>query len=348
MSEVLIELVKRYSPSQMELPAVRFLTEWMNAHGFNARIDEAGNAFGIRGDGDAAHILILLGHIDTVPGEITVRVEDGKLYGRGSVDAKGSLAAFADAASRASIPAGWRVIVVGAVEEEVASSKGAHHIRERFNPDFCIIGEPSSADRITLGYKGRLLVEYNLRRTVSHTARPEPSAGAMGATFWQRVSDWADTENEGVERFFDQVMPSLRSINTTSDYFLEQCNMTVAFRLPTRLTPQDVFQTISGFITPGGELRSYGLEHAYEGGRNNALVRLLMGAIRSRGGQPGFVLKTGTSDMNVVGAKWNCPIVAYGPGDSNLDHTPNEHLPLDEYERAVQTLQHVIENLPTA
>jgi len=97
MSEVLIELVKRYSPSQMELPAVRFLTEWMNAHGFNARIDEAGNAFGIRGDGDAAHILILLGHIDTVPGEITVRVEDGKLYGRGSVDAKGSLAAFADA-----------------------------------------------------------------------------------------------------------------------------------------------------------------------------------------------------------------------------------------------------------
>jgi len=348
MSELLTELVRRYSPSQMELPAVRYLVDWMNQHGFTAHIDDAGDAIGIRGDMNAPRTLMLLGHIDTVPGEITVRIEDGNLYGRGSVDAKGSLAAFAQATAEATIPAGWRVVVAGAVEEESATGKGANYIREHYTPDFCIIGEPSGVDRITLGYKGRLLVEYNLRRTVSHTARPEPSAGALGAAFWQRISQWADEENEGVERYFDQVMPSLRAINTASDFFQDQVNMTVAFRLPTRLTPQDVFQQISGFITPGGHLLSYGQEVAYEGNRNNALVRLLMGAIRSRGGQPGFVLKTGTSDMNVVGAKWKCPMVAYGPGDSNLDHTPNEHLPLDEYERAVQTLQHVIENLPTA
>jgi LysW-gamma-L-lysine carboxypeptidase len=65
----------------------------------------------------------------------------------------------------------------------------------------------------------------------------------------------------------------------------------------------------------------------------------------SHGGQPGFVLKTGTSDMNVVGEKWTCPIIAYGPGDSDLDHTPHEHLPLAEYALAVATLRHLIESL---
>jgi LysW-gamma-L-lysine carboxypeptidase len=56
----------------------------------------------------------------------------------------------------------------------------------------------------------------------------------------------------------------------------------------------------------------------------------------------GFVLKTGTSDMNVVGPAWQCPIVAYGPGDSSLDHTPNEHLPLDEYWKAVNVIEQTL------
>ena len=187
MSELLIELVRRYSPSEHEAPAVTYLVEWMQAHGFDAWIDEAGNACGIRGTPDAPHTLMLLGHIDTVPGEIPVRIADGKLYGRGSVDAKGSLAAFADAASQAIIPAGWRVVVIGAVEEEIATSKGAYFVRDRFAPDVCIIGEPSGADRITLGYKGRLLVDYTLRRPVVHSSRPEPTVGALGAAFWQAV-----------------------------------------------------------------------------------------------------------------------------------------------------------------
>jgi LysW-gamma-L-lysine carboxypeptidase len=46
--------------------------------------------------------------------------------------------------------------------------------------------------------------------------------------------------------------------------------------------------------------------------------------------------------MNVVGPLWQCPIVAYGPGDSALDHTPNEHLSLDEYWRAITVLEHAV------
>ena len=64
--------------------------------------------------------------------------------------------------------------------------------------------------------------------------------------------------------------------------------------------------------------------------------------------QPGFVVKTGTSDMNVVAPVWQCPIVAYGPGDSALDHTPHEHLELDEYWTAVLVLERWLRLLTAA
>ncbi|MFN2201675.1 MAG: acetyl-lysine deacetylase, partial [Caldilineaceae bacterium] len=53
-------------------------------------------------------------------------------------------------------------------------------------------------------------------------------------------------------------------------------------------------------------------------------------------------VKTGTSDMNIVGPIWNCPIVAYGPGDSSFDHTPDEHIEVEEYLRAVGLLSDVL------
>jgi LysW-gamma-L-lysine carboxypeptidase len=235
--------------------------------------------------------------------------------------------------------------VVGAVEEEIATSKGAHYIRDHFCPDLCIIGEPSGADRITLGYKGRLLVDFTLTRPIVHTARPEPSVGVLGVNFWSEIEAWCKAVNEGHSAHFEQVMPHLRSINTESDGFYDTVRLTVGFRLPPHYSPEVVFAEIEKFAPVDADLRPYSMEQAYQGDKNNPLVRGMLAAIRSQGQRPAFVLKTGTSDMNVVGARWSCPIVAYGPGDSNLDHTPNEHLPLAEYETAVAVLRHFIEHL---
>jgi LysW-gamma-L-lysine carboxypeptidase len=74
-------------------------------------------------------------------------------------------------------------------------------------------------------------------------------------------------------------------------------------------------------------------------------VRALLWAIRAQGGRPRFKLKTGTSDMNVVGPIWKCPIVAYGPGDSSLDHTPDEHIDVKEFCRAILVLARALETL---
>ncbi|MBW4438602.1 MAG: [LysW]-lysine hydrolase [Pleurocapsa minor GSE-CHR-MK-17-07R] len=348
MSQLLTALVRRYSPSHHERPAVDELVGWMTAHGFRAHVDAVGNAVGEIGAHDAAHTLMLLGHIDTFPVDLPVEERDGALYGRGTVDAKGPLCAFAEAAAAASIPDGWRVVVIGAVEEEAATSKGARYVREHYTPDWCIIGEPSGATRVTLGYKGRIVFDYALTRPMAHTARPEPSVAALGAAFWTRIEAWCAQQNAGIESAFEQVWAHLRSINTTTDHLSETARLSVSMRLPPRLGPDDVLAAVRGLSDEGGEFNTYGHERAVQSDRNSPLVRALLAAIRAGGDKPGFVLKTGTADMNVVAETWDCPIVAYGPGDSNLDHTPNEHIMLAEYQRAVGVLTHVIQGLPTS
>ena len=62
--------------------------------------------------------------------------------------------------------------------------------------------------------------------------------------------------------------------------------------------------------------------------------------------RPTLRLKTGTSDWNTVASAWAVPTVAYGPGDSALDHTPHEHIDLAEYEEGVSVLARVLALLP--
>lgn len=73
MSDTLIGLVSQYSPSGSERRAVEWLVERMKSLGYDdAFIDEAGNAVGVMGSGEKQ--VVLLGHIDTVVGEIKVEI----------------------------------------------------------------------------------------------------------------------------------------------------------------------------------------------------------------------------------------------------------------------------------
>jgi [amino group carrier protein]-lysine/ornithine hydrolase len=49
--------------------------------------------------------------------------------------------------------------------------------------------------------------------------------------------------------------------------------------------------------------------------------------------------------LNIVAPVWRCPAVVYGPGDSVFDHTPNEHIELNEYEKAVTALSAALQRL---
>jgi LysW-gamma-L-lysine carboxypeptidase len=385
-------LVAIPSVSRQEADASRWLSAQMLQRGYDrAYVDEAGNAVGEMGPTSAKSTIVLLGHIDTVPGDIPVRVEESEegpiLFGRGSVDAKGPLATFT--AAVASLGSAWaaanniRLVVVGAVEEEAATSKGARFIRDRFNgvkepvPDACIIGEPSGWQRVTLGYKGRVLVDMEARQPMAHTAGPDAGVGTVAVDFWNAMMAYVDSFNESRPRAFDQLLPSLRELHTwTDDAMQDRVRARTGIRLPLDFDTEAFIRMLADWTglraeaaaevrrgPTGSErdtdwtvqaagprvhitLRFHSLEPAWRSDRNNALVRSFLAAIRAVGdAKPGFVVKTGTSDMNVVGPAWRCPILAYGPGDSRLDHTPNEHIPLNEYWQAVLVLRQALLNL---
>ena len=292
----------------------------------------------------SSRTLLLLGHIDTVAGPIDVRREGNLLYGRGAVDAKGPLAAFVTAAARVGALPGKRIVVVGAVEEEAATSKGARYLLGRLAPEAVVIGEPSSWDRATVGYKGRLLVDYTLSREISHTAGPEPGVCEEAAAFWQKVMHLAAERNRGREQMLDQLSPSLRYMHSEGDGFQETASLTLGFRLPLEMDIDALQATLVALAGDAG-LQFRGREVAYRAPRSTPLARAFIKAIRVLGGRAAFKVKSGTSDMNVVGPVWGCPILAYGPGDSTLDHTPHERIDLDEYHRAIAVLAQVLTDL---
>ena len=312
-------------------------------------IDEAGNAVGVMGKGTKQ--VVLLGHIDTVPGEIPVRVDDGVLYGRGSVDAKGPLACFADAVAQVGAKDGWQFVVIGAVEEE-RNSEGARFVANQYQPDFAIIGEPNQWDRIALGYKGSAWANATVKRGQAHTASGEETAAEAAVEVWLKIKAYVDSFNADKPKVFDKLLLTLRGMDSSSDDFEQRARLKVGVRLPVEVSPEDWYATLNKIsdshlqvdchltVEPVGfAIPAWGCE------KNTQLVRAFLSGIRSQGGEPRFVYKTGTADLNIVAPVWKCPAVVYGPGDSALDHTPNEHISLDEYAKAVAVLSEALKKL---
>jgi N-acetyl-ornithine/N-acetyl-lysine deacetylase len=340
------------SYSGQESALAHYLVEQAQQMGLHAHVDDAGNFIASthaqfdESQTDAPPI-ILLGHMDTVGGNIPVRIENGILYGRGAVDAKGPLAAFVCATARLARSGSLHhpIIVIGAVEEEAATSRGARAVVDRYSPAACIIGEPSGSQAVTIGYKGRLLVECCLTRSIGHTAGPQQSSCEVATDFWERVRTSAQSWNEqhAANSAFVALTPSLRTITSSQDGLEEQTHFLIGYRLPPGYDIEELQQQLERWAQEEDISVSFsGQEVAFHTTRTTSLARAFLAAIRATGKSPSFKHKTGTSDMNVVGPAWGQNIVAYGPGDSRLDHTPQEHIELAEYTHAIDVLELVL------
>ena len=340
------------SLSRQEGALAHYLVEQAQLAGLHAYVDEAGNFIASTHAeiSDQQQPIVMLGHMDTVPGNIPVKLEDGILYGRGAVDAKGPLAAFLCAAARVarSGTAVHPIVVVGAVEEEAATSRGARAVVDRYQPYACIIGEPSGSQAVTIGYKGRLLVDGCVTIPLSHTAGPAQSSNEIAVSFWERIRNHATEWNQqhAGASTFAALMPSLRTINSSQDGLEEQTHFMIGYRLPPDFDSAELrIQLQRWALEDNVHLSFSGEEVAYQSTRSTPLARAFIKAIRTTGVQPTFKHKTGTSDMNVVAPIWGQNIVAYGPGDSRLDHTPQEHIHVAEYAHAINVLELVLQDI---
>ena len=324
--ELLFDLVSIPSPSGEEAAAAERLAAFFEAHGREVWLDEAGN---VRAPADDS--VLLTSHVDTVPGAIPVEVRDGVLWGRGSVDATGPLAAMAVAAAETGVS------FVGVVGEEKDSRGARHLIEDRAAPEAVLNGEPSGWDGITLGYRGLLAGTYVHASESGHTSRPENNAIQDAIAWWSKVEE--RFENDEYEPVFEQVTAKPVSVEggTSPDGLSVEATVDVQLRVPPDRTVDDVREAADADLA-GGTVRWHDAIPPVMESPRTAVARAMRGAIRAEGGEPRLLRKTGTADVNLYADAWGCPTASYGPGDSSLDHTPDEHLALDEFDRAVRVL----------
>ncbi|MEF2074662.1 M20/M25/M40 family metallo-hydrolase [Consotaella aegiceratis] len=333
---LLVDAVRISSPSGHEQEVARLLADRMEAFNLSSHIDEMGNVIGEIGDTHGPTIL-LLGHIDTITTLLPVIDTEDRLLGRGSVDAKGALCCFICAAA-AMVSAPCKFIVIGAVGEE-ADSRGARSLEGKYEPSAVIVGEPSAADAIVIGYKGKIGGVYTRLCQPGHIAGPGTNAAIDASQFWRTIEAYLRDQPIG-GGMFERAEPSISRIS--GDAIMAELHFDV--RIP-------VGFDISGFLnyaankSGSGFLRIDEAISAVEFSRSSPPARALIASLRAASQDPKIKVKTGTCDMNVVSRFWDAPMVAYGPGDSKLDHSLEENLPYAEYFKAIEILSDALRRL---
>lgn len=171
-----------------ETAIAAFARDYLTSRGIRAWVEEAApgrpNAVAEIGDGNGP-TLVFCAHLDTVgTAGMTIppfepRVEGDRVYGRGSYDMKGSVAAVMAAAvalSRSGLPG--RLLVALVADEEYASV-GAQDFIRRHPADACILAEPSEG-KLILGHKGFVWAEIVARGRAAHGSRWDLGVSAIG------------------------------------------------------------------------------------------------------------------------------------------------------------------------
>ena len=331
--DLLVSLVETPSPTGEERACAERLVDFFEAHGREATIDAVGN---VRAPADDA--VLLTSHIDTVPGEIPVRVEEKEeggeevLWGRGSVDATGPLVAMAVAAVCTGVS------FAGVVGEETDSEGARHLVSTREPPEAVVNGEPSGWNGVTFGYRGLLAGTYVATSESGHTSRPENNAIEDAMEWWARVKAAVTDDGEEWTPVFERVTPKINAIagGVSDDGLSVEATMDVQLRVPPNLTVDEVCEMADGELDTG-TVRWHDSVDPVMTTPRSGLASGFRAAIREADGEPRSLRKTGTSDMNIYRA-WDCPMVTYGPGDSDFDHAPDERLPLAEFDRSIEVL----------
>jgi len=165
----------------------QFIARWLTEAGLEVELDHAApgrpSVVGIARGTGGGRSLMLNGHIDTVSvvemeDPFVPRVEDGRLYGRGSYDMKGGVAACMLAAAHAAQAGLAGDVIVTAVADEEHASLGCQSVLRRWTADACVVTEPTSL-RVCVAHKGFAWARIAVAGRASHGSRPDLGVDAI-------------------------------------------------------------------------------------------------------------------------------------------------------------------------
>jgi len=354
--ELLKNSLEIYSPSRSETKFANFLKDVCLDLGFEqANIDSVGNVVAIKGAGDP--VILLCGHIDTVPGMIPVRIDGNYLYGRGASDAKAPLIAMLLGA--ADFPKQNGTIIFAGVVDEEGNATGIKNLVKDKNlkPDCAIFGEPSGIDNITISYKGRLEIRLLCDvQNSAHASAPWISRNAIEEIYdiWNNLKNAIDDEkNLESKNKADLVSYSITEIDGGSSHNVtpQKCRLTIDIRIPAPLSCDDILNLIDNHINKlkrqkNNVMIKYQVEdktEPFQANTSSTLVRsLILSILEKRKKRPLLLKKTGTGDMNILGNVFKIPVVTYGPGDPHSSHTIYERICIDEYFAGIEVYKNAL------
>jgi LysW-gamma-L-lysine carboxypeptidase len=189
--------------------------------------------------------------------------------------------------------------------------------------------------------------DYELTQPRAHGAAEEPFPATKAVELWNWIFAQYPPDADRPDSPFNNLTGNILSMQTESDDVNESVLMKVALRLPPRIDPAEFENRLREHVENAAKITLHETLPAVKCKRSTPLAAAFNKAIRETGGLTGYSVKTGTSDMNIAEPVWQCPTLAYGPGDSSLDHTPNEHLMLSEFDQSIDVLERALLHLDT-
>jgi succinyl-diaminopimelate desuccinylase len=353
-------LIRRPSVTPADAGALEVLEQTLSDLGFlcrRMRFGEIENLYARYGE--AAPNLCFAGHTDVVPvGDADAwtsapfggEVRDGALYGRGAVDMKGSVAAFAAAAARAieagEVKGSLSFLITG--DEEGVAVDGTVKVVEALiaegeRVDHCIVGEPSSSDRlgdmIKVGRRGSLNAWITVEGVQGHVAYPQRAANPIPVL----VSLLARLDAHRLDEGYPEFQPSNLEVvdlavgNPATNVIPARAEA----RLNIRFNPNHTGEALTAWLArecaaagrafPAGRMHLKvavsGEAFCTEPGR---FVAVMAEAVKvATGESPELSTSGGTSDARFIRAL--CPVVEFGLVGTTM-HKVDEHVPLADIE----------------
>jgi len=369
-------LVRIQSFSGQEEEIARCIAAKMQALNFDeVTIDAMGNVLGRIGSGSKS--ILFDSHMDTVTVNdadqwdvppFSGAIVDGRLYGRGSMDMKASLAASIYAAAlakRRGLAADTTVYVSGTVFEEDCDGENLKHLFKELNlrPDFVVICEPSE-NRIALGHKGKAQIALKTLGVSAHGSAPEKGLNAVYemAEIIQRVEHVnAELMKRGDPRP-TLVLSRISSVSASLNAVPSECEIYLDRRMVPGETVEDIRQEMERLIAgkkaswevgrlrrtswTGMEINYEPLHPAWKIDLDHPLTRACNAAYRETFGRdPDRYDYWDFSTNAVTPVSLGIPTIGFGPGDSKLAHMINENCPVEQIVEACAFYARLIEKI---
>ncbi len=360
-------------PGANEQAVARTVEAWFRREGFSVEVQQVApgrpNVVGWLDGASPGETLCLEGHTDVVTeGDPAAwrhppwsgLIEDGQLYGRGSADMKGGLAAAMVAAAavrRAGVPLTGRLMVAALVDEEDAMSGAKHFAGTPLGRavSAAIICEPEQ-NELCLEQKGVLWARVTVHGRMAHGAMPYAGVNPIAAAgqFLARLPQLERRVRRGVRRSRFLGVPHVTPTVVLGPVgHVAQNNVipaTAELRLDARLTPGLEPGSVLGAIDelardterrcPGTRITVEPVEAprpATRVERSEKIVKALEWAVRRVSGRrPVFGGVPGSTDGTILRTALGIPIVTFGPGNRLIPHQVDEHVPVAELVEAAR------------